>query len=86
MSISAAGKFQDHYSVLAIEPKSDTEVIHKAYRTLAARFHPNNGPTADKARFAAVTLAYEVLSDPEARRVFDTVRRGSEKESAPQFS
>ena len=67
MSVSAAGKFQDHYSVLGIEPNSDTDVIHRAYSTLAARFHPDNKHTADKARFAAVTLAYEVLSDPEAR-------------------
>jgi curved DNA-binding protein CbpA len=86
MSHSVAGKFQDHYSVLGVEPKSDTEVIHRAYSALAARFHPDNRQTGDKARFAAVTLAYEVLSDPEARRAFDTIRRGPEQEPAPQFS
>jgi curved DNA-binding protein CbpA len=71
---------------LGIEPNSDTDVIHRAYSTLAARFHPDNKHTADKARFAAVTLAYEVLSDPEARGMFDAIRRGPERESAPQFS
>ena len=86
MSTSAASKFQDHYSVLGVEPKSDTDVIYRAYSALASRFHHDNRQTGDKARFAAVTLAYEVLSDPEARRVFDTVRRGPERESAPQFS
>ena len=86
MSTSVAGKFQDHYGVLGVEPNSDTEVIHRAYSALAARFHPDNRQTADKARFAAVTLAYEVLSDPEARKTFDAIRRGPERESAPQFS
>jgi DnaJ-class molecular chaperone len=86
MSTSVAGKFQDHYSVLGVEPKSDAEVIYRAYSALAARFRPDSRQTGDKARFAAVTLAYEVLSDPEARRVFDTIRRGPEQESAPQFS
>ena len=86
MSTSVAGKFQDHYSVLGVEPKSDAEVIHRAYSTLVARFRPDNNQTGDKAKFAAVTLAYEVLSDPQARRVFDAIRRGPEQESAPQFS
>ena len=86
MSTSVAGKFQDHYSVLGVEPNSDTEFIHRAYSALATRFHPDNRQTADKARFAAVTLAYEVLSDPEARKTFDAIRRGPERESAPQFS
>ncbi|MDP2999295.1 MAG: DnaJ domain-containing protein [Bryobacterales bacterium] len=85
MSTSAGGKFQDHYSVLGVEPKSDSEVIHRAYSALAARFHPDNELTRDKARFAAVTLAYEVLSDPEARAVFDAIRRSPGHESAPQF-
>ena len=86
MSTSSDGKFQDHYSVLGVEPKSDSVVIHRAYSALAAKFHPNNELTRDKAKFAAVTLAYEVLSDPEARRVFDTIRRSPGHESAPQFS
>lgn len=86
MSTPLAGKFQDHYLVLGIEPKSDSDTIHRAYSTLAAKFHPDNKSTGDKEKFAAVTLAYEVLADPEARRAFDTVRGGPAKESAPEFS
>jgi curved DNA-binding protein CbpA len=86
MSATLAGKFQDHYLVLGVEPKSDSDGIRHAYHTLAVKFHPDNRHTGDEAKFAAITLAFEVLSDPESRRVFDTVRGGPEQESAPRFS
>ena len=86
VSAPLAGKFQDHYKVLGVEPKSDTETIHQAYSTLAQRFHPNNKSTGDEAKYKAVTQAYEVLMDPAARQAFDAVRGGPPAESAPRFS
>jgi curved DNA-binding protein CbpA len=86
MSSSPAGKFQDHYLVLNVESKADSETIQKAYTTLAARFHPNNKETGDPEKFQAVTQAYEVLADPAARTAFDAVRSGPEKEAPSRFS
>ncbi|MBI4875340.1 MAG: J domain-containing protein [Acidobacteria bacterium] len=86
MSTPRAGKFQDHYEVLGVEPKADSETIHRAYQALALKYHANNKQTADKAKFDSVTQACEVLSDPVTRRVFDSVRGGPEQPSAPEFS
>lgn len=86
MSTPLAGKFQDHYVVLGVDPKADSDTIHKAYSALAAKYHPNNPSSGDKDKFAAVTLAYEVLADPAARKAFDSIRSGPEPETAPRFS
>ena len=86
MSAPLAGKFQDHYAALGIEPKSDSETIQKAYTKLAQRYHPNTTGTADPERFAAVNHAYEVLSDPAARREFDKLKGIGQEEGTPKFS
>ena len=85
MSASFAGKFQDHYAVLDIDPKSDSETIQKAYATLAQRYHPNSD-TRDPERFEAVNLAYEVLADPELRSGFDKLKGVNQDESSPKFT
>ena len=86
MSTPLAGKFQDHYHVLGIEPKCDSETLQNAYAELARRFHPNNALTGDPEAFAAVNAAYEVLSDPAQRLVFDNIKGVGEDTSCPQFS
>lgn len=86
MSTPLAGKFQDHYAVLGIDPKADSDTIHRAYSALAAKYHPKNTSSGDKDKFAAVTLAYEVLADPAGRKMFDSIRTGgAEQEGPPQF-
>ena len=86
MSAPLAGKFQDHYAVLGIDPKSDSETIHKAYTKLANRYHANNSATKDPEKFEAVTLAYEVLSDPELRLSFDKIKGVAQEDNSPKFS
>jgi curved DNA-binding protein CbpA len=71
MSSAAPAKFQDHYQLLGVGPNSSSEEVHKAYSTLAAKYHPTNRETRDQEKFKAVTLAYEVLSDPVARKAFN---------------
>lgn len=86
MSAPLAGKFQDHYAVLDVDPKSDSDEIQAAYAKLAQRYHPNNSATGDPEKFEAVNLAYEVLSDAELRSGFDKVKGVGQEQTAPKFT
>ena len=86
MSAPLAGKFQDHYLVLDIDPKSNNDLIQRAYASLAAKYNPRGGAFPDPEKFEALSLAYEVLLDPFARASFDSLRPNSDKEDGPQFT
>jgi curved DNA-binding protein CbpA len=86
MSAPLAGKFQDHYAVLGIDPKADSDTIQKAYAKLAQRYFPNNADTGNAEMFDAVNAAYETLSDPELRSIFDKLKGVGQDEGGPKFS
>jgi curved DNA-binding protein CbpA len=86
MSAPLAGKFQDHYAILGIDPKSDSETIQRAYAELAQKYHPNNLATGSLDMFDAVNLAYEVLCDTEQRSVFDKVKGVNQQATTPKFT
>lgn len=86
MSAPLAGKFQDHYAVLGVEPRADSETIQRAYAKLAQRYHPKNSETGDPEMFEAVNMAYETLSDPELRAVFDRLKGIGAGDGGPKFS
>ncbi len=62
-----------YYEVLGVERQADGPAIKKAYRSLALQYHPdrNPGDTAAETKFKEAAEAYEVLSDPEKRRLYD---------------
>jgi curved DNA-binding protein CbpA len=65
----------DYYELLQIKPEASTEEIHKVYRDLAMRYHPDRNPTSDAAsRMAAINEAYSVLGEPSRRRCYDQGR------------
>jgi len=64
-------RLPDFYEVLQISPNADPDTVHRVYRLLAQRFHPDNQETGDPSRFRQITEAYQVLSDPEQRASFD---------------
>ncbi len=86
MSSSVSGKFQDHYSLLGVDPRADSETIQAAYSKLAEKYHPNNRDTGDENKFEAINLAYEVLSDPTLRAGFDKLKGVDHESNKPQFS
>src|SRR6266404_9468846 len=86
MSAPLAGKFQDHYEVLGVEPTVELEAIQLAYTRLAQEFHPNQPETGNREKFDAVNLAYEVLSQHDLRSEFDKIKGVSIDNSAPKFS
>ena len=86
MSTPLAGTFQDHYEVLGIEPRSDSDAVQRAYAKLAERYHQRNTVTGDKELFDSVNQAYEILSDPQLRKEFDNIKGITQDESGPKFS
>jgi len=87
-------RFKDYYETLGV-PKTATEAeIKKAFRKLARQHHPDVVKERDKksaeAKFKEINEAYEVLSDPEKRKKYDTLgadweRGGSARQAPPNW-
>ncbi len=75
----------DFYEVLQVSQNAEAETIHRVYRIMAARFHPDNPQTGDSERFLLLNDAYEVLSDAEKRALYDAARRVGECQPLPAF-
>lgn len=63
----------DYYEILQISPNAEPETVHRVYRLLAQRLHPDNAETGNEAAFRMVSEAYQVLSDPERRAQYDVL-------------
>lgn len=76
----------DYYEVLGVARDSDDRTIKSAYRKLALKYHPDRNPGDEQAerRFREAAEAYEVLSDPQKRSLYD--RGGHEALEGRGFS
>lgn len=63
--------FVDLYEALQISPTADPVTIHRVYRLLALRYHPDNKETGNAQEFELVMRAFRTLSDPEKRAAYD---------------
>lgn len=63
---------RDYYEILGVPRNATQEEIKKAYRRLARKYHPdfNKDPSAQE-KFKEINEAYQVLSDPEKRKLYD---------------
>ncbi len=61
----------DYYEILQISKNADADTIHRVYRLLAQRFHPDNQDTGDEQRFREIHEAYLVLKEPDKRAQYD---------------
>lgn len=63
---------KDYYKILGIQKGTAEDEIKKAYRKLALKYHPdkNKSPDAEE-RFKEIAEAYDVLSDPKKREIYD---------------
>jgi curved DNA-binding protein len=64
----------DYYEVLQLSPNADPDTVHRLFRVLAQRFHPDNRETGDAGTFKSLVRAYEVLVDPARRAAYDAQR------------
>jgi curved DNA-binding protein CbpA len=65
----------DFYEVLQVSANAEPDTIHRVFRLLAQRFHPDNKETGNEARFREIQAAYSVLSDPEKRARYDVTHQ-----------
>jgi molecular chaperone DnaJ len=64
---------KDYYGTLGVGKKASDDEIRKAYRRLARKYHPdlNPGDKAAEDKFKTVQEAYDILSEPKKREMFD---------------
>jgi curved DNA-binding protein CbpA len=62
----------DYYQVLSVDPNANFEAIRNAYRQCALRYHPDRGGSHEQ--MIIINEAWEILSDPERRQRYDSVR------------
>ena len=78
---------QDYYDVLGVARGASAEEMKKAFRRLAMQFHPDRNQEAGaEARFKEVNEAYEVLSDPEKRALYDRFGHAATQGGADGFA
>lgn len=67
--------YKDYYKILGISKGANQKEIKKAYRKLAAKFHPDKNPNNKKAeeKFKEINEANEVIGNPEKRKKYDTL-------------
>src|SRR6185369_7155299 len=70
----------DHYDVLQISVTAEPETVHRVYRILAQRYHPDNAETGNGQRFRQIAEAYRVLSDPVERARYDAQHERQQQE------
>ncbi len=76
---------KDYYKILEVHHEASLDVIKKAYKTLALRYHPDKHHSSRKRitdiKFKEISEAYDVLSNPIKRRAYDRACFSSQKEA-----
>lgn len=64
---------RDYYEILGISRNANENEIKRAYRRLAKKYHPDTNPGNQQAekKFKEITEAYDILSDPEKKKLYD---------------
>jgi len=76
----------NYYEFLQISPNAEQDTIHRVFRFLAARLHPDHPETGDADKFSQLKQAYDVLSNPKLRAEYDAANVEKATEEAPLSS
>jgi curved DNA-binding protein len=84
-------EYKDYYQILGVDKKASKEEISRAFKKLARKYHPDlnpDNPEAEK-KFKEANEAYEVLKDPEKRKLYDELgpnwRHGQDFQPPPGY-
>jgi len=80
-----AEAFVDYYELMQISLNAEPETIHRVFRIMASRYHPDNKETGDNEKFLLLTKAYATLSDPARRASYDILHRNQRSQPLPVF-
>ncbi|GCE18431.1 DnaJ C-terminal domain-containing protein [Dictyobacter kobayashii] len=80
--------YKDYYKILGVARGASADDIKKAFRKLARKYHPDVNPGDKKAeeKFKEINEAYEVLSDADKRKRYDTLGPNWQEQFGPNFS
>ncbi|GFP81498.1 Dnaj homolog subfamily b member 13 [Phtheirospermum japonicum] len=79
----------DYYNILKVDKSATEDDLKKAYRKLAMKWHPDKNPNNKneaEAKFKQISEAYDVLSDPEKRQIYDQYGEEGLKDMPPPGS
>src|SRR5947208_15045705 len=77
---------RDYYEVLGVSRAAREDDLKKAYRKLALKYHPDRNPEdrqRTEERFKEISEAYQVLSDPERRSLYDRFGHAAFEQGVP---
>lgn len=76
---------RDHYDTLGVQRSASADEIKAAFRKLAAQHHPDRNPDDPRAatRFKEINSAYQVLSDPQRKAMYDRFGHRAEEPGSP---
>jgi DnaJ-class molecular chaperone len=74
---------KNYYIVLGVPRTENSSGIRTAFRQLAKRYHPDRAGAGEAARFREIAEAYETLSDPERRRLYNHTLDEAERPATP---
>ncbi len=77
---------RDYYEILGVSRSATEDDVKKAYRKLALKYHPDRNPDdrhEAEERFKEISEAYQVLSDPERRSLYDRFGHAAFAQGAP---
>lgn len=80
-------EYKDYYKILGVDKNADEKAIKSAYRKLAKKYHPDLHPNDHVAqeKFKEINEAYEVLSDGDKRKKYDTFGSGYDFSGGANF-